>query len=216
MIMTLNEEISELDEIILKMSAQVRENLKYGMDAYLYYDPNKEYEPINDAIVNSYERQVEGKALNIMLKERLYGSDIRLVSGIMTMVEDLERLGDHAQDLMTFALKLKNSENHKNAEILAMAQFTMKMVDDSIKSYITKDVELAQDVIQRDDVVDRDYDKLLDYLVEAGKDRDVSSAFVVYTTLVVKYIERIADHSTNIAEWVVYIITGYYKDTQIL
>jgi phosphate transport system protein len=151
-----------------------------------------------------------------MLKERLYGSDIRLVSGIMTMVEDLERLGDHAQDLMTFALKLKNSENHKNAEILAMAQFTMKMVDDSIKSYITKDVELAQDVIQRDDVVDHDYDKLLDYLVEAGKDRDVSSAFVVYTTLVVKYIERIADHSTNIAEWVVYIITGYYKDTQIL
>ncbi|MFA6796894.1 MAG: phosphate signaling complex protein PhoU [Bacilli bacterium] len=214
--MSLNDEIIELDRLIVEMADVVEKNLVYSIGAYLDYIPGKVYEPVDDDKVNHYERIVEEKALNIMLKERTYAKDMRMISGIMTMVEDMERLGDHAEDILRFALKLQNTEKHKNTEIENITNHAMKMVSDSFKAYVNKDLELAKDVIARDDVVDREYIEILECLIQADEKKYISSSFAIYTTLVIKYIERVADHATNIAEWVIYIITGYYKDSQIV
>ena len=213
--MDLQEEVSHLDSLILQMAGAVEKNLFYAFDVYLNYDPNKYYPEVDDLKVNAYERWIESDSLHIMLKERLYASDLRVVTGIMSMVQDLERLGDHAKDILEFSMKLKNPSK-ENTRIKEMVNYVINMVKDAVKSYIDKDEKLAREVILRDDHVDEEYAAMLVTLTKAGDEKEIDTSFLVYTSLVVKYIERIADHATNIAEWVIYILTGYYKDKQII
>ena len=132
------------------------------------------------------------------------------------LISDLERLGDHAEDVLEFSLKLKNTEKHSNEEINKVVKLTLSMVKDSIESYLKQDYNLAQTVIDRDDIVDEMYSSLIESIIQMSNKERCSSSFAVYTTLVVKYIERIADHAVNIAEWVIYIISGFHKDKKII
>lgn len=214
--MDIEVEIKQLDNLIKEMSGVVERNLNYALDVYKNYDSLKDYNPIDDDKVNAYERWVETDCLHLMTKERLYADDLRKVTGIMSLVQDIERLGDHAKDILQFSLRLRRS-NKDNTRILALIEFVMQMVHDSIYSYINRDILLARDTIKRDDHVDFEYDEiLLDLIKDEEKNNEISKSYTVYTALVVKYLERIADHSTNIAEWVIYIINGYYKDKQII
>ncbi|MCI5583531.1 MAG: phosphate signaling complex protein PhoU [Anaeroplasma sp.] len=211
--MKLEEEIDHLCQMMVKMSEQVIENLKNALDIYYNFD-EKKLDLINDDIVDLHERLIEETCLNIMLRERPYAKDLRMVSGILKCVEDVERLGDHAEDIRDFAVKLKNEAHHEIAELDQAIDVTIKMVNDSVQSFVNKDIKLANDVIKRDDIVDELYEQCLSTIIENDK-KEYSSEFSVYTTLIVKYIERIADHAVNISEWVVYILSGYYKDKQI-
>ena len=211
--MKLEEEIDHLCQMMVKMSEQVIENLKNALDIYYNFD-EKKLDLINDDIVDLHERLIEETCLNIMLRERPYARDLRMVSGILKCVEDVERLGDHAEDIRDFAVKLKNEAHHEIAELDQAIDVTIKMVNDSVQSFVNKDITLANDVIKRDDIVDELYEQCLSTIIENDK-KEYSSEFSVYTTLIVKYIERIADHAVNISEWVVYILSGYYKDKQI-
>ena len=211
--MKLEEEIDHLCQMMVKMSEQVIENLKNALDIYYNFD-EKKLDLINDDIVDLHERLIEETCLNIMLRERPYARDLRMVSGILKCVEDVERLGDHAEDIRDFAVKLKNEAHHEIAELDQAIDVTIKMVNDSVQSFVNKDIKLANVVIKRDDIVDELYEQCLSTIIENDK-KEFSSEFSVYTTLIVKYIERIADHAVNISEWVVYILSGYYKDKQI-
>lgn len=214
--MDIEQEIRQLDNLIKEMSGIVLSNLKYALDIYENFDPFKDYKMIDDKCVNSYERLVETKCLHLMTKERLYAVDLRKVTGIMSLVQDIERLGDHAKDIFQFSLRLDKS-NKDNTRILSLINFVMNMVHDSIYSYINKDIMLAGETIKRDDYVDFTYEEiLLDLIKDEDKNNEIPTSYTLYTALIVKYLERIADHSTNICEWVIYIINGYYKDKQII
>lgn len=214
--MNIETEIRQLDNLIKEMSGLVEKNLNYALDVYQNYDSLKEYQLINDDLVNAYERWIETDCLTLMTKERLYAEDLRKVTGIMSLVQDIERLGDHAKDILEFALRLGVKENG-NEHIISLINYVSTMVHDAIYSFINKDIMLARNVINRDDYVDLEYDKLLKELIEKETDNNKSNkSYTVFTALIVKYLERIADHSTNICEWVVYIISGYYKDRQII
>ncbi len=214
--MDIEVEIRQLDNLIKEMSGLVERNLNYALDVYKNYDSLKDYNPIDDDKVNAYERWIETDCLAIMTRERLFAEDLRKVTGLMSLVQDIERLGDHAKDILEFSLRLRRA-NLDNTDILELIDYVMQMVHDSIYSYINRDILLARDVIKRDDHVDFEYDKLLSDLINKETDNNKKLAsYTVYTALVVKYLERIADHSTNIAEWVIYIINGYYKDKQII
>jgi phosphate transport system protein len=213
--MMLEDEIAGLEEKTLAMCDYAVNNLKRAFDCYLHYDPKTVYAPIDDDTVDHYEREVEEKCLDIMLRERPYAGDMRQVSGILKMVEDLERLGDHAEDVMEFALKLGTTPRVNLPEIPEMIDLAMSMAEDAILSFIRKDTSLAEEVEKRDDIEDALYDETIDTLIALDEKHLASASFIVYTTLIVKYIERIADHSVNVAEWVVYMIKGYHKDKQI-
>ena len=114
--MKLEEEIDHLCQMMVKMSEQVIENLKNALDIYYNFD-EKKLDLINDDIVDLHERLIEETCLNIMLRERPYARDLRMVSGILKCVEDVERLGDHAEDIRDFAVKLKNEAHHEIAEL---------------------------------------------------------------------------------------------------
>ncbi len=206
-------ELETLNTLLLRMCDAVIVNINEAMDFYL---GKSKVESINDDLIDQYERMVEEMCINIMLKERLFARDLKETTGILKLVSDLERIGDHAEDILRFAKKLKPYKDNKNKEIESLLLFVVDMIKRSIKSYTDKNVELANEVISDDDYVDAKYLEIITALA-SKKDGDAHYLqFAIYTTLVVKYLERIADHSVNIAEWVVYIKSGYYKDKMIV
>lgn len=207
-------EVKNLKQMTMKMGELVIDNLKIALEIYYNFDKEKA-ELINDDVVDLHERLIEEMCLNIMLKERPFARDLREVSGILKFVEDLERLGDHAEDIKEFATKLDGVDHHNVPFLDECYMEALKMVLDSINSFVNYDVELAESVIKNDDKVDELYDKAIEYIIENTNNKNFSGTFSIYTTLVVKYIERIADHAVNVAEWVIYIVNGYHKDKQI-
>lgn len=210
--MRLEKEIENLKEMLLKMSDTVVENIS---EAILVYVGKKEASIINDDLVDQYERLIEEICLTILLRERPYASDLKQVTGILKLVADVERIGDHAEDIMQFATKLNQFPSEHMEAVDKLTSFVLEMLKKSILSYVNSDVELANQVIKSDDYVDEKYEEIVEMLAHPQKEGENYLPFAIYTTLMVKYLERIADHCVNIAEWVVYIVSGYHKDKKI-
>ena len=115
-----------------------------------------------------------------------------------------------------YSKRLENCNHPKCIEIENLTVFVIDMIKKSVRSYVNLDYALANEVINADDYVDQKYLEIIESLTREKNADENYLQFAIYTTLVVKYLERIADHSVNIAEWVVYIISGYYKDKMIL
>lgn len=210
--MNIEKEIEALNEKLIQMADLVVNNLEIALNEYLNYDLKA---TIDDDSVDILERDLEEDCLKILLKERPYAKDLRRVSGILKLISDLERLGDHAEDIIEFVNKMKIYERKNIIKINNIIEMALNMVKASIESYINQDIELANIIIKKDDGVDLLYNEILDEIILMINNNDCSSSFAIYSTLVVKYIERIADHAVNIAEWVIYIANGFHKDKKI-
>lgn len=212
--MNIDKEINNLVNYTMKMGELVLDNLQLAMSTYYHYD-EETANKINDDVVDANERLIEEMCLNLMLKERPFARDLRVVSGILKLVEDLERLGDHAEDIKAFAKKLKDYEYVSIKKLDEAYKESTKMVLDSISSLVNKDEAQAYEVIKNDDKVDTLYEEALEEIIEGSKENKYPIEYSIYTTLITKYIERIADHAVNVAEWVIYILRGFHKDKQI-
>ncbi len=211
--MNLQEEIESLKLLVVKMSDAVVTNIT---DAINYYLGKELTHKINDDLIDQYERLIEEMCVNILLRERPFAKDLKEVTGVLKLVSDLERIGDHAEDIYEFSEILKPYNEQKIIEIEGLSIYVMKMINKAIHAYVTKDSNLAKEVINDDDYVDNKYMEIINKLASNENVNQEYLPFAIYTTLVVKYLERIADHSVNIAEWVVYISSGYYKDKMIM
>ena len=212
--MNIDKEINNLVNYTMKMGELVLDNLQLAMSTYYHYD-EETANKINDDVVDANERLIEEMCLNLMLKERPFARDLRVVSGILKLVEDLERLGDHAEDIKAFAKKLKDYEYVSIKKLDEAYKESTKMVLDSISSLVNRDEAQAYEVIKNDDKVDALYEEALEEIIEGSKKNKYPIEYSIYTTLITKYIERIADHAVNVAEWVIYILRGFHKDKQI-
>ena len=212
--MNIDKEINNLVNYTMKMGELVLDNLQLAMSTYYHYD-EETANKINDDVVDANERLIEEMCLNLMLKERPFARDLRVVSGILKLVEDLERLGDHAEDIKAFAKKLKDYEYVSIKKLDEAYKESTKMVLDSISSLKNRDRTQAYEVIKSDDKVDVLYEEALEEIIEGSKENKYPIEYSIYTTLITKYIERIADHAVNVAEWVIYILRGFHKDKQI-
>ena len=212
--MNIDKEINNLVNYTMKMGELVLDNLQLAMSTYYHYD-EETANKINDDVVDANERLIEEMCLNLMLKERPFARDLRVVSGILKLVEDLEKLGDHAEDIKAFAKKLKDYEYVSIKKLDEAYKESTKMVLDSISSLVNKDEAQAYAVIKNDDKVDVLYEEALEEIIEGSKENKYPIEYSIYTTLITKYIERIADHAVNVAEWVIYILRGFHKDKQI-
>ena len=203
--MNIDKEINNLVNYTMKMGELVLDNLQLAMSTYYHYD-EETANKINDDVVDANERLIEEMCLNLMLKERPFARDLRVVSGI---------LGDHAEDIKAFAKKLKDYEYVSIKKLDEAYKESTKMVLDSISSLVNRDEAQAYEVIKNDDKVDTLYEEALEEIIEGSKENKYPIEYSIYTTLITKYIERIADHAVNVAEWVIYILRGFHKDKQI-
>lgn len=162
---------------------------------------------------NIKERSIEDICLKSLLRQQPVAKDLRKISAALKMITDMERIADQARDIAEIALTLDLSNKIKKLPEIANA--TIKMVSDSIDSYVTSDLEACKKVIEYDNIVDDLYNEIHDDIV-AFVTADVSKVQEgMYALMVAKYFERIADHATNIAEWVEFSITAKHKGEQL-
>lgn len=165
--------------------------------------------------INQKERDIESLCLKLLLRQQPVASDLRRVSSALKMITDMERIGDQAADIAEI---IKTGNLKAPAEALGMgkmAKATMKMVRDSIDSFVKDDLDLAKQVIDADDEVDGQFEQIRHMLADGLVNKSATQEQVLDLLMIAKYYERIGDHATNIAEWVVYSITGVHKSAEL-
>ncbi len=158
--------------------------------------------------INQKEREIENLCLKLLLQQQPVAKDLRAISSALKMITDMERIGDQAEDIAEIIITAHISEPNDTLHIRAMADAAMKMVTDSIDAFIEKDIEKAKTVIGYDDIVDGYFDEIKGNLIKKISQQETDGEYALDLLMIAKYFERIADHAVNIAEWVVFSITG--------
>ena len=162
-----------------------------------------------DREIDTKEREIENLCMRILLHQQPVARDLRNISSALKMVTDMERIGDHATDISELAIVLSKKTYVKKLDhIEEMAKETMVMLIQSLEAFVEKDLDKAQKVIAHDDVVDDLFEKVKKELIALIRDHADEGEQAVDLLMVTKYFERIGDHATNIAEWVIFSITG--------
>jgi phosphate transport system protein len=156
--------------------------------------------------INQMEREIERLCMRLLLMQQPVASDLRSVSSALKIISDLERIGDQAYDIAEIAKHLKYSEFAGKVHIQDMA--AVHMVTDSVEAFVKQDLELAQNVLKEDDTVDQLFNKVRADLIHMIRAQEEDVEMVLDLLMIAKYLERIGDHAENVAEWVVYLLTG--------
>jgi len=205
-----DKQLAQLNNAIIEMGTMVENAIADANQALIEQDVELAKKVIaHDDDIDAKEKEIEAMYLRIILRQHPVAGDLRMVSSVSKITTDLERIGDHASDISEIAIFLAGKPYIKEfIHIPKMAEATVKMVTESIDAFVKKDLKMAQAVIEYDDVVDdlfltvrRD----LIRLVRAGSENGEQAMDLL---MVAKYFERIGDHAVNIAEWVVFSITG--------
>ena len=161
--------------------------------------------------IDAKERRIEADCIQLFLQQQPVASDLRLISSALKMITDLERIGDHATDIAEILETGSIKVPAKDIDLAKMAEIAMDMINRSVESYVQKDLEMAREVIDRDDVLD-------ELFINVRKEISRCSAEKIYTNdqtldllMIAKYYERLGDHATNVAEWVEFSLTGKHR-----
>ncbi len=165
-----------------------------------------------DEAIDLKEREIEALCLKILLRQQPVASDLRQVSSALKMITDMERIGDQATDISEITILGNVKASNDKSHIIEMSEATIKMVTDSIDAYVRQDLELAEAVIEYDDVVDDLFDVVKNEMIRLIGEDPENGEFAIDLMLIAKYLERIGDHATNIAEWVEFSITGVHLE----
>lgn len=159
--------------------------------------------------VNAMEKSIESRCLQLLLRQQPVAGDLRLISSILKIITDLERIGDQAEDIAEISLLLMDEKLIKElTHIPQMGTAVIKMLNDSIDAFVNKNEEAAYEVIAFDDVVDDLFDVVKDELISYVNHDIDNGEQAINLIMIAKYLERIGDHAQNIAEWVLFAITG--------
>ncbi len=160
--------------------------------------------------IDRKERDIETICLRILLQQQPVAADLRTVSSALKMISDMERIGDQAYDISEIAEYVVGKEITNKVHIADMADTAAKMVTLSVESFVRKDISLAQSAIALDNKVDELFLTVKSELTEAVRQGSDNGETLIDLLMIAKYFERIGDHAENIAEWVIYSITGHH------
>lgn len=165
------------------------------------------------ADIDQKERDIEARCMKLLLQQQPVARDLRQISAALKMITDMERIGDQAEDIAEIITYLKGKTAQEAVHIRDMAAETISMVTDSVDAYVNKDIELAGSVIAHDDRVDKYFDSIRTNLIKMISQDAENGEFFLDLLMIAKYFERIGDHATNIAEWVIFSVTGEHKSS---
>ena len=161
----------------------------------------------NDDLIDDMERDIEAQCMKLLLQQQPMATDLRMITAALKMITDMERIGDHAVDIADLVIQLPDFKYNKMNELTQMSTEIINMLHDAIDAYINKDYDKSKNVIVHDDVVDALYHTIKADLIDKIKKTNQGEEILDYL-LIAKYFERIGDHATNIAEWVIFALTG--------
>ena len=202
-------ELQKLNASLLEMGEMIRMAIGGAVTALLEFDHDKAREIIAyDEQIDRQNREIEQQCYTLLLSQQPVAGDLRMVSAALKMTTDMERIGDHAADISEIELMLENLPTLSCAPIRQMATETSVMLIKSLEAFAQRDDEKANWVIGRDDVVDDLFDTVKSELIEAIRQNADNGEAATDLLMAAKYFERIGDHAVNIAEWVVFSLTG--------
>ena len=207
-----NEQLSQLNTELISMGALCEDAISSAAKYLIDHDSsfkNKIFEA--DSQIDQKERDIENLCMKLLLQQQPVASDLRMISSALKMISDMERIGDQASDIAEMVCFVNESGLGGKVHIADMARATIKMVTDSVDSFVKSDIETAYEVIRHDDIVDGLFLKVKKELISGLKDESDNAEALIDLLMIAKYFERIGDHAENIAEWVIYSITGKHE-----
>lgn len=208
-----DKELENLNLELIKMGGLIENSIEASVKALINQDLSlvkqvNEYE----VEIDEMEKTIESHCLKLLLQQQPVASDLRLISTALKMITDMERIGDNAEDIAEIARYMINQKFIKNiVHIPQMAEATVGMVRHSIDAFVNKDKELALEVCASDDIVDNLFTVIKNELIEKIQEDKANGEQAIDLIMIAKYFERIGDHAQNIAEWVIFSITGEHK-----
>ena len=208
-----DEQLFALNREIIEMGAMCEEAIASAAKALTSGDAELAAGvKAGSSAIDQMERDIENRCMKLLLHQQPVARDLRLISAALKMITDMERIGDQAEDIAEIVPFLKGHTVDGMELIEEMARETIGMVTASVDAFVKKEVALAQSVIDRDDIVDAYFMKakssIISFIIENSADGEIALDLL----MVSKYFERIGDHATNIAEWVIYSVTGKHKE----
>ena len=208
-----DEQLFELNRDIIEMGAMCEEAIATAAKALS--TGNLELAAkvrANGSAIDQMERDIEWRCMKLLLHQQPVARDLRQISAALKMITDMERIGDQAEDIAKIVTFL-NGHTMEGMELIEeMARETIQMVTESVDAFVKKDVILAESVLEHDDVVDDYFKKAKCDIIKLIAENADDGEFALDLLMIAKYFERIGDHATNIAEWVIYSVTGTHKE----
>ena len=208
-----DEQLFELNKEIIEMGAMCEEAIDKAVKALNIGDVELAKNVKNGSnSIDQMERTIESRCMKLLLHQQPVARDLRLISAALKMITDMERIGDQAEDIAEIVTFLEGRTIGEMTHISDMANKTIEMVTASVDAFVRKDLELAESVITQDDIVDNYFSEMKCGIINWISENPTDGEFALDLLMIAKYLERIGDHATNLAEWVIYSITGKHKE----
>lgn len=209
----LDRELKIIHDKLIKMGTLIEESMDNMIKALKEQDAELANAVIlSDDKIDALEEQIEQECIRIIALQNPKASDLREITSVLKMITDLERIADHCADICEYTLKLANESYVKPLiHIPEMAMKVKEMLKLTIDGYINKDVDLAKNVCAMDDIVDEYFEEIVEELRAIMQEKSEFIPQCIHFIFIVKYLERMADHATNVCEWVVYNVTGKHE-----
>ncbi len=210
------EQLEQLNVMLIDMGALCEEAITYAVKAFNEgSDEMRQMTFDTDKVIDVREREIENLCLKLLLQQQPVARDLRLISSALKMISDMERIGDQAYDIAEITKTIEKKEDRVCEEHIAlMAETAVEMVTGSVDSFVKRDTDLANLVISKDDRVDDLFIKVKDDLISMVTEDRSRGEYFVDILMIAKYLERISDHAVNIAEWVIFSVTGKHVEEE--
>lgn len=204
-----DEQLELLHRELITMGAMCENAIAMSAKALTEGDlPLAEKVPEITSEIDRKERDIEAMCMRLLLQQQPVAADLRVISSALKMVTDMERIGDNSGDIAEIITMANISASSDTLNIKAMAAAVIRMVTDSIDAFVKRDIALAKQVIDYDDVVDGHFNEVKKLLIELLGKSGTNGEYALDLLMIAKYFERIGDHAVNIAQWVLFSITG--------
>lgn len=211
-----DEQLATLNNELTRMGAMCEEAIAIASKALSMGDVKLTDKVLSlDGEINQMERTIETLCLKLLLQQQPVARDLRQISAALKMITDMERIGTQAADIAEIITFLDGRTGEECEHIRFMAEAASQMVTESIDAFVKQDVELADAAIGCDDVVDDLFLQVKSSLIHMIAEKPTDGEYALDLLMIAKYFERIGDHAVNIAEWVVFSVTGTHKGKQV-
>ena len=210
---TFDDQLALLNKEMISMGALCENVIAMAAKSLLEGDQEMARKvPVTDAEIDQKEREIESMCLKLLLQQQPVARDLRIISSALKMITDMERIGDQSADIAEIVTMANISASDDTLHIGNMARAVIKMVTAAIDAFVSRDVKAAVEVIKYDDVVDDLFNKVKHELITLFGTSPEKGEYALDLLMIAKYFERIGDHAANIAEWVVFSITGRHEE----
>ncbi|MDO4961851.1 MAG: phosphate signaling complex protein PhoU [Eubacteriales bacterium] len=201
-----DEQLRQLGIELTQMGNMIVAAIQNAIEAFFNQDAEAaERIMADDELIDQEQKKIEGICYQLLIQQQPVAKDLRTITAAMKMVTDMERIGDHAADISEITVEMADSPYKMNTDnIKKMSAEVIMMLLQAVEAYVEHDMEKANAVISHDDIVDELFIKVKADLIKLMHDYPDNGGRAADELMVDKYLERIGDHATNIAEWVIF------------